>query len=684
MSSGKIIIRPRKIQDNSTAATPSRLEVRNSSTPAEDGDVPTNDDDNDHDGGHDDDVDDEDAQTITTNNAATPPVHDGYDAAAAAAATPSSAGATPDDLAVEETALPMPRPRGRPRGRGRGALVGSERAGRARGARGTRGRGRGRGSRGGAGAGAGGTGTGIGGITIRLPGRGATGTSAGGAGAGAGAGIGTDAAGAGAGAGEDESVGAAVADGGGEDGTPGAEGSGAAAQDEEIMGGGKPFRVIQGKVYVIEGDELVTEDDPKGDTKIDKNGNLLGGRRFKAQTFHLPNRHPDRMFMLAIDAARTSGFRDSLYYFRRNPLAHKLNATQIEKEFLIEIGKLGSHLRTRSVTLITARSAFKLHGSKTLIDGRWVVDDYYEDKVLADITEKGLKPGDLVGELADPNAPSAAALAAAELANAQKADRAGGTQGIYRAGGPTTLFGGPGWGPYSDGPLNAVRKSLLNRDGLNEENWMLIAAQRTAEASAEWAKQRRRALVPFGGIFGAAAAAAVAGSTAAGKDEEEEDRGGLGLGLGEEDPGKAKGKGKGHGHGLTQGQQEQDGQGQGQGQEHHQGQDRRDHDDAGTRRRKRARREDKVPRGVYEPHSGIVLYRANTQPTRARWESLKDSEEKRQVLGGTKAGNGAWALAWVDTIMEVPASEEDDAIGRAAAEERQRLLQLAANDLNSS
>ncbi|KAF8497578.1 chromatin remodelling complex Rsc7/Swp82 subunit-domain-containing protein [Russula emetica] len=462
------------------------------------------------------------------------------------------------------------------------------------------------------------------------------------------------------------------------------------------MGGGKPFRVIQGKVYVIGGDELVTEDDPKGDTKIDKNGNLLGGRRFKAQTFNLPNRHPERMFMLAIDAARTSGFRDSLYYFRRNPLAHKLNATQIEKEFLIEIGKLGSHLRTRSVTLITARSAFKLHGSKTLIgaymhtcesfplsnfisiffffiDGRWVVDDYYEDKVLADITEKGLKPGDLVGELADPNAPSAAALAAAELANAQKADRAGGTQGIYRAGGPTTLFGGPGWGPYSDGPLNAVRKSLLNRDGLNEENWMLVAAQRTAEASAEWAKQRRRALVPYGGIFGAAAAAAAA----AGKyEEEEEDRGGLG----EEDHGKAKGKGKGQGLTLTQGQQEQDGH---PGQEHAHAQDRRDND-ASARRRKRARREDKVPRGVYEPHSGIVLYRANTQPTRARWEGLKDSGEKRQVLGGTKAGNGAWALAWVDTIMEVPASEEDDAIGRAAAEERQRLLQLAANDLNSS
>jgi chromatin structure-remodeling complex protein RSC7 len=73
------------------------------------------------------------------------------------------------------------------------------------------------------------------------------------------------------------------------------------------------------------------------------------------------------MYMLAIDAARTSGFRDSLYYFRRNPLAYKLNATQLEKDHLIEIGKLGSHFKTRSVTLTTARSAFKLHGSKMLV-----------------------------------------------------------------------------------------------------------------------------------------------------------------------------------------------------------------------------------------------------------------------------------------------------------------------------
>ena len=155
---------------------------------------------------------------------------------------------------------------------------------------------------------------------------------------------------------------------GDEAGEEGSEGGGP-------IGGGKPFRRINGKVYVIEGDEFVTGDDPKGDTKIDSAGRLLGGRRFKAQTFNLPQRHPEKMFMLAIDAARTSGFRDSLYYFRRNPLAFKLNATQPEKDHLIEIGKLGPHLRTRSVTLITARSAYKLHGAKMLV-GAWVVLSY--------------------------------------------------------------------------------------------------------------------------------------------------------------------------------------------------------------------------------------------------------------------------------------------------------------------
>ena len=54
------------------------------------------------------------------------------------------------------------------------------------------------------------------------------------------------------------------------------------------------------------------------------------------------------------------------------------------------------------------------------------------------------------------------------------------------------------------------------------------------------------------------------------------------------------------------------------------------------------------------------LDRADTQPTSARWEAVPDSITKRRMLGGTKSGNGAWALAWVDTIMELPGPDTVD------------------------
>ena len=68
--------------------------------------------------------------------------------------------------------------------------------------------------------------------------------------------------------------------------------------------------------------------------------------------------------------------------------------------------------------------------------------------------------------------------------------------------------------------------------------------------------------------------------------------------------------------------------------------------------------------------------RTDTQPTRSRWEVLPDSQTKRRVLGGTKTGNGAWALAWVDTVMEMANSNETD---DPAARSREELLQEVGN-----
>lgn len=65
--------------------------------------------------------------------------------------------------------------------------------------------------------------------------------------------------------------------------------------------------------------------------------------------------------------------------------------------------------------------------------------------------------------------------------------------------------------------------------------------------------------------------------------------------------------------------------------------------------------------------------RADTQPTQSRMEPLPDPDGKRSVLGGTKVGNGAWAVAWVDTIMEVKPGELEG----LEVEEKKRMLKEA-------
>jgi len=201
------------------------------------------------------------------------------------------------------------------------------------------------------------------------------------------------------------------------------------------------------------------------------------------------------------------------------------------------------------------------------VDGKWVEDDYFEEKSLEEITGRGLKAGDPVGELPDPQMYSSEAAALAALAKAgaisQTKNERGSATGMYRAGGPTTIFGGPGWGPYSDGPLNAVRKSMLNREGLNEENWMLIAAQRTAEAGEEWAKIRRETLKVCGGVLPE--------GWGKGKDADE--------GLAGEEAGPSA-------HGVT----------------------------GSSKKRKVLKEANEMPLGAYEPHGGIVHCKCTTPP----------------------------------------------------------------------
>lgn len=68
--------------------------------------------------------------------------------------------------------------------------------------------------------------------------------------------------------------------------------------------------------------------------------------------------------MLSIEAARCAGFRDSLYFFRKNETILKINMTSTEKEQLITSGMISGSLRSRSVTVVSARNVYKIMGAK--------------------------------------------------------------------------------------------------------------------------------------------------------------------------------------------------------------------------------------------------------------------------------------------------------------------------------
>jgi chromatin structure-remodeling complex protein RSC7 len=217
--SGKIIIKPRRAKEGPSIASSSHPTPSQASPGASDSSEKQYEEE-------DNQLDENDAQTEDDEQS-------------------EQRGGTPESVVPREG---VPKPRGRPRGSGKSRGVstptGTPRPrGRPRGT--GRGRARGRVARGG-------------GLVIRLPGRaGEEGTTPG-----AEAEVHENA----AGGGEEQTAAAA---------TPvGAEEVGDA---EGPMGGGKPFRKIHGKVYIIDGDEFITDEDPKGNTKVDQAGNLLEG-----------------------------------------------------------------------------------------------------------------------------------------------------------------------------------------------------------------------------------------------------------------------------------------------------------------------------------------------------------------------------------------------------------------------
>lgn len=200
-----------------------------------------------------------------------------------------------------------------------------------------------------------------------------------------------------------------------------------------------------------DGDEYVPKEfDEAGEKKVDALGYPQGGRQYKCRTFRVPNRG-DKLFMLATECARVLGYRDSYLLFNKNRSLYKIIATQAEKDDLIQQDILPYSYRSRQIAIVTAKSMFRQFGSRVIVNGRRVRDDYWESKAR----KQGFTEDDLAGE----KRPGAAkAREAAEAASAGLLSSLGHGDVIYS----NAIEGMPGLPPGLGGPQTLAPLSMIH------------------------------------------------------------------------------------------------------------------------------------------------------------------------------------------------------------------------------
>lgn len=150
----------------------------------------------------------------------------------------------------------------------------------------------------------------------------------------------------------------------------------------------------EGTTVDVVNDEADLPEDEEGEKKVDKDGNLLGGRDYRVRIFTIRGRG-ERQYMLSTEPARCCGFRDSYLFFTKHLRLHKIIVDDSEKRDLIDRDIIPHSYKGRSIGVVTARSVFREFGARIIIGGKRVIDDYY----VADAKAQGA----VEGELADPN-----------------------------------------------------------------------------------------------------------------------------------------------------------------------------------------------------------------------------------------------------------------------------------------
>lgn len=233
-------------------------------------------------------------------------------------------------------------------------------------------------------------------------------------------------------------------------------------------------------------------------------------------------KNPKKMYALTVDAARACGYSDSLAFLRRCPQIIKLACDAEERQMLIDIGRVTGNLKNRMVTMVSMRNVYKLMGARVVkstyylspfftwrrangVDGKWVADDYYEDKAMTDCIENGFTPfatvheNEIVSNAMSHMVPIGRQPGGPNTRDSDNIPRSVlSLAPTYTLGGPTTHFAGSGADPWSEAGWGNKRQKLKSM-GVSEEDWMYRTALETRAVDEQLKEYREDRLARLEG-----------------------------------------------------------------------------------------------------------------------------------------------------------------------------------------
>ncbi|KAL7628390.1 chromatin structure-remodeling complex subunit RSC7 [Parahypoxylon ruwenzoriense] len=222
----------------------------------------------------------------------------------------------------------------------------------------------------------------------------------------------------------------------------------------------------EGNMMDIVDDEVALPEDPEGETKVDKLGNLQGGREYRCRTFTVAGRG-DRLYMLSTEPARCVGFRDSYLFFTKHKRLYKIIVDDDEKRDMIERDIIPHSYKGRAIGIVTARSVFREFGALIIVGGKRIIDDYEVTKARSE--------GIVEGELADPNDK----FVEGEEYNKNQYVAWHGASAVYHSGAPSV--------PTQNGKVD-IKKRRVN---VTDINWQFEHAREASRFNAEIGAIRR-------------------------------------------------------------------------------------------------------------------------------------------------------------------------------------------------